>query len=195
MVMADNSDVDFYENLLTSEVIPDTYTSLPRGRGRRRNHDFSRPHNNQTNQTEYLYGTYRRSKPYTNFATAFEDEFRSSQNSKHNSYLNDSSNNVIARDQPNTYHHSEYNSREFEDYRPGPEAANQHDFHNGYGNGHVTMSEHNQGINGLPSGQNGLSGISPGREYQENHQGEFPFDKEEIYRILEPLKPLEPKFT
>ena len=70
MVM-DNSDVDFYENLLASDsqIIPDTYTSLPRGRrGRRRNHDFQ----SEPNTTEYLYGTYRRSKPYTNFAiTAF----------------------------------------------------------------------------------------------------------------------------
>ena len=98
MVM-DNSDVDFYENLLADQVIPDTYTSLPRGRrGRRRNHDFQ----TQPNTTEYLYGTYRRSKPYTNFATtAFDDEFRTPLNPTNDHHLN-GTNNVIAKE-TNTY--------------------------------------------------------------------------------------------
>ena len=153
MVM-DNSDVDFYENLLADQVIPDTYTSLPRGRrGRRRNHDFQ----TQPNTTEYLYGTYRRSKPYTNFATtAFDDEFRTPLNPTNDHHLN-GTNNVIAKE-TNTYqqHQSEYNS-EFQQYH------HERDYNNQYGNGQV--------MSGINEPGNGQAFQPEQQDFRENHQG------------------------
>ncbi len=164
MVM-DNSDVDFYENLLADQVIPDTYTSLPRGRrGRRRNHDFQ----TEPNTTEYLYGTYRRSKPYTNFATtAFDDEFRTPLNQtsggNHEHHHLNGTNNVIAKE-TDTYqqHQSEYNS-EFQQYHN--QQHHERDYNSQYENGQV-MS----GVQMNEPG-NGQAFQREQQDFRENHQG------------------------
>ena len=159
MVM-DNSDVDFYENLLASDsqIIPDTYTSLPRGRrGRRRNHDFQ----SEPNTTEYLYGTYRRSKPYTNFATtAFEDEFRVPI-TQSNNHHGTTANNVIATE-TDTYQGSEYNSEFHQQYHLSHRDY-QHHSASQYGNGQVLSGQMNDTGNS--------QGFSAEQDFQENNQG------------------------
>jgi hypothetical protein len=84
MVM-DHDNPEYYGDLLGSEVIPDTYSSLqrgPRDRGRQSRREAFQHEQNSSDQ--FVYGTYRphnrhriksSKHEYNNFATSFDDEF------------------------------------------------------------------------------------------------------------------------